>query len=98
MENQKFRQMNYLPLHLSDCIISNKLSAKNATALLIFDDPAYNFKAVRPKPTDLDQIDWWTQSQQGLSQWISTDATIIAVAPVIYPDPVVFLKKAQERA
>jgi hypothetical protein len=83
---------------LSDYVITNKLSAKKAAALLIFDDPAYNFTAALPKQTDMDQLDWWTDSQQGLSQWMSSDASVIAIAPIIYPEPVVFLTRTQKNA
>jgi hypothetical protein len=93
MDRQNFRQMNYFPLHLSDCVVTNRLRPKNAAAMLFFDDPAYNLKAVLPKQTDLDQLGWWRDSQQGLSQWISSDASVVAVAPIIYPDPVVFLTR-----
>ncbi|MDR2420503.1 MAG: hypothetical protein LBD49_00165 [Oscillospiraceae bacterium] len=98
MDKQDFRQMNYFPLHLSDCIVTSRLRRKSSSAMLLFDDPAYNLKAVLPKQTDLDQLGWWVDSQQGLSQWISSDASVIAVAPVIYPEPVVFLTRIRESA
>jgi hypothetical protein len=76
----------------------NRFLPGKAMAFLIFDDPAYNVKTAMPKQTDIDQIGWWTDSQQGLSQWLSDDASIVALAPIIYPDPVVFLEKTAEHA